>query len=72
MNKNCKYCGKEIDNRYDYCNINHRKAMKLSLKGERNFPIKSLNPDYNKRNYEATSKRLIGLHKKIGHLVNSI
>lgn len=70
--KKCNYCGKILkDNRFDYCNINHRKAMKLSSEGERNFPIKSLNPDYNKRNYESTSKRLIRLHKKVGHLVNS-
>ncbi len=69
MNK-CKYCGKEIDNRFNYCNINHRRKKQLSLEGERNFPIKSLNPDYNKENYKATSKRLIGLHKEFGHLVN--
>ncbi len=39
--KKCNYCGKILkDNRFDYCNINHRKAMKLSSEGERNFPIK--------------------------------
>ena len=68
----CNYCGNILkDNRFDYCNINHRKAMKLSLEGERKIPIKSLNPDYNKENYMTTSRRLTRLHKEFGHLVNS-
>ena len=68
----CNYCGNILkDNRFDYCNINHRKAMKLSLEGERNMLIKEQDLNYNKENYKATSKRLKRLHKKIGHLVNS-
>ena len=70
--KKCNYCWKILkDDRYDYCNINHRKAMKLSLEGERNMLIKEQDLNYNKENYKATSKRLKRLHKKIGHLVNS-
>lgn len=53
MKKKCKFCEKTLeDNRYDFCNIDCRKAMKLSKPKQRvGIPIMAQDPSYHKNNY---------------------
>ena len=67
----CNECGKILkDHKQSFCNIDCSKANKLSSEGERQFPIKITDPDYNKTNYSNSKNRLKQQHKSIGHLVN--
>ncbi len=51
MNK-CKYCGKEIGDRYDFCDIDCRRNKQLSKPKQRvGIPIMEQNPSFHKNNY---------------------